>query len=132
MDTFSRQERSWIMQQVKSSGNRSTECRMVKILREHGFTGWRRNYPLFGKPDFTFPKLRVTVFVDGCFWHGHPIKCRIPQSNRAYWEKKISRNVARDRLVTRTLRKKGWKVVRIWENTIGNSYTLMRLRKALT
>jgi DNA mismatch endonuclease, patch repair protein len=132
MDTFSRQKRSWIMAQVKSRGNRSTETRMLGVLREHDITGWRRNYPLYGKPDFAFPKARVVVFMDGCFWHGHPEKCRMPKAHRSYWEKKIARNVARDRCVTRTLQEKGWKVVRIWEHSVLKPSTVTRLRKALT
>lgn len=132
MDSFSRQKRSWIMSQVKSVGNRSTEARLVDLLRKHGVTGWRRRYPLDGKPDFVFPKARVAVFVDGCFWHGHPTKCRMPKAHRAYWEQKIARNVVRDRLVTRSLREKGWKVVRIWEDAVLKPSTVTRLRKALT
>lgn len=131
MDTFSRQKRSWIMAQVKSSGNRSTEAGLVAVLREHGITGWRRKYPLYGKPDFVFPGNRVAVFVDGCFWHGHPRKCRMPQANRTYWQRKIARNVARDKQVTSTLLKKGWNVMRIWEDSVEKQTTLRRLRKAL-
>lgn len=131
MDTFSPQKRSWIMAQVRSSGNRSTEKNLLTVLREHGIKGWRRGYPLFGKPDFVFPKERIVIFVDGCFWHGHPKKCRIPKTNMTYWKMKIARNMARDRLVTSTLRKKGWKVVRIWENSVKKLSTISRLRKAL-
>ena len=119
------------MAQVKSSGNRSTEAALLAVLRENGITGWRRNYPLFGKPDFVFPSSQVAVFVDGCFWHGHPRKCRVPKAHRSYWMKKIARNVARDRTVTRTLRKKGWKVLRIWEDSVQQKTTVTRLRKAL-
>ena len=132
MDTFGPNKRSWIMAQVKSNGNRSTETRLVALLREQGITGWRRQYPLHGKPDFVFPKARVAVFVDGCFWHGHPTKCRMPKAHREYWERKIARNVARDRLVTRALREMGWKVVRIWEDALQKSSTIRKLRKALT
>ena len=131
MDTFSPKMRSWIMSQVKSAGNKSTEMRMVAMLRRNRITGWRRSYPLPGKPDFTFPGSKVVLFVDGCFWHGHPTECRIPKTNRGYWMKKIARNIARDRLVTRTLEQRGWKVVRIWENAIEESSTRTRLRKAL-
>lgn len=119
------------MAQVKSTGNKSTETRMIAVLRKNGITGWRRSYPLQGKPDFTFPKSKVVVFVDGCFWHGHPTQCRIPKTNRGYWLKKIARNVARDKLVTRALKQKGWKVVRVWENAIEKSSTLTKLRKVL-
>ena len=131
MDTFSAKKRSWIMAQVKSSGNRSTEKNFIAVLRESKLLGWRRHYPIFGKPDFVFPRAKVAVFVDGCFWHGHPRKCRVPQSNREYWLEKIDRNIARDRLVTRTLKDKGWKVIRIWEDLILKPSTLSRLRKAL-
>ncbi|MBN1903229.1 DNA mismatch endonuclease Vsr [Candidatus Sumerlaeota bacterium] len=132
MDTFNRQKRSWIMAQVKSNGNRSTEVRLIAVLRENHISGWRRRYPLEGKPDFVFPRSRVAVFVDGCFWHGHPKKCRMPKQNREYWENKIAHNVARDRQVTCMLREKGWKVVRIWEDCVQKPSTLRRLWKALT
>lgn len=131
MDALSPKKRSWVMAQVKSAGNRSTEKRMVAVMRQSKITGWRRRYPLFGKPDFVFPVKRVALFVDGCFWHGHPVRCRIPQSNRAYWLKKIARNVARDKVVGRVLKEKGWKVVRIWEDSITKTFTVMKLRKAL-
>lgn len=106
------------MAQIKSSGNRSTEKILAAVFHTHGITGWRRSYPLFGKPDFVFPSQRVAVFVDGCFWHGHPRNCRIPMTNRAYWQKKIAHNITRDRIVNGTLKKKGWKVIRIWENSV--------------
>jgi DNA mismatch endonuclease, patch repair protein len=131
MDTFNPKKRSWIMAQVKSSGNKSTEVMLCNLLKQKRITGWRRNYPVFGKPDFAFPKQKVAIFVDGCFWHGHPQKCRIPASNREYWEKKILRNIGRDRIVNSTLKKKGWKVVRIWEDRIGKPITASRIQRAL-
>lgn len=131
MDTFSAKKRSWIMAQVKSTGGRSTEKLFVTVLRESKIVGWRRHYPIFGKPDFAFPCKKVAVFIDGCFWHGHPQKYRVPQSNREYWVKKISRNVARDKLVTQTLKDKGWNVLRIWEDAVAKPSTVARLRKAL-
>lgn len=131
MDTVSAQVRSKIMARVKSSGNRSTELALASLLRKHGMSGWRRKYPILGKPDFVFPNHFVAVFVDGCFWHGHPTRCRLPKNNKSYWRRKIKRNKVRDRLVTRALRKKGWKVVRIWENEIPSLRTVRRLRKAL-
>lgn len=131
MDTFSRGKRSWIMAQVKSAGNESTEQALLAVFRASHITGWRRYYPLFGKPDFVFPRQKVAVFVDGCFWHGHPKKCRIPRANRKYWLRKIRRNVTRDRLVNRALAEKGWKVIRIWEDAVDKPSTMARLRKAL-
>jgi DNA mismatch endonuclease, patch repair protein len=131
VDTVSKKKRSWIMAQVKSRGNKSTEQNLMVIFRKHKITGWRRNFPIIGSPDFVFPTKKVAVFVDGCFWHGHPTKCRIPHSNRDYWLNKISRNISRDKLVVRTLRKNGWKVIRIWEDTVEKSSTLTLLKKTL-
>lgn len=117
-DVFSKQKRSEIMSRVRGKENKATELKLISLFREHGIKGWRRNYPLFGKPDFVFPKERVTVFVDGEFWHGHPTRAKIPEDNREFWEKKIARNKARDREVNRTLRTKNWVVVRIWQHEL--------------
>ena len=106
------------MAQVRSSGNKSTEQKMVRVFRENKIKGWRRKYPLTGKPDFVFPKERLVVFVDGCFWHGHPTLCRIPESNKEYWNTKIERNKKRDKEVNRHYTKIGWKIVRVWEHDI--------------
>jgi len=67
------------------------------------------------RPDFVFRKSHTTVFVDGCFWHGCPRHATRPKNNRAFWRRKLAANRKRDQLVTRTLRKAGWRVVRIWE-----------------
>lgn len=69
-DIFTKAKRSEIMSQIRGSGNKGTELALAKLFRKHGITGWQRNQPLFGKPDFTFRRQRVVVFVDGCFWHG--------------------------------------------------------------
>jgi DNA mismatch endonuclease, patch repair protein len=115
-DTFSPQERSWIMGRVLGRGNASTEQVLVALLREAGLSGWRRHPPLPGNPDFVFHSARVVVFVDGCFWHSCPRHLRLPANNRAYWVRKIERNRLRDRRTTRDLRARGWRVVRIWEH----------------
>lgn len=81
MDTISHSERSRIMALVKSTGNRSTEASLIAVLRANRISGWRRNYPLYGKPDLVFPSQRIAIFVDGCFWHGHSTKCRMPEDN---------------------------------------------------
>ena len=73
------------------------------------------------------------MFVDGCFWHGCPRHGAKPKQNRAFWARKLAANAARDRLVTRELRKRGWRVVRIWEHALRPKEagrTLGRLRRA--
>ena len=89
-DTFSHEERSKIMLQVKSVGNKSTELKLISLFKAHKIIGWRRNYKIFGKPDFVFPQKKIAIFVDGCFWHGHNCRNTSPEDNKAYWVKKIS------------------------------------------
>lgn len=117
-DVFSSAKRSSIMSRVRGSGNMSTERALVEIFRKNRIIGWRRQIKLFGKPDFVFLKSRLAIFVDGCFWHGCPKHASYPATNRAFWEKKLLRNKDRDRLVTRTLKKSGWRVLRIWQHEL--------------
>lgn len=107
------------MSLIRSRGNKATELRLIEIFREFGITGWRRNQQLFGKPDFTFRREKVVVFVDGCFWHGCPKCYKRPSSNQAFWDAKIASNQKRDRRVSRELGHLGWKVVRIWQHQLG-------------
>ena len=114
-DVFTKAKRSEVMSRIRGRGNKDTELALAKLFRQHKITGWRRNQKIFGKPDFVFPKIKLTVFVDGCFWHGCPRCYGAPKSNRAFWKNKVTRNRKRDQLVTRTLRRGGWKVIRVWE-----------------
>ena len=116
--TVSSEKRSEIMRSVRSRGNKVTELVLLRILRSNRITGWRRTSTVTGSPDFVFPKDRVAVFVDGCFWHGCSKHCRMPKSNRAYWSAKIGSNRTRDRAVTRALMRQGWVVVRSWEHDL--------------
>lgn len=67
--------------------------------------------------DIAFPSDGLAVFIDGCFWHQCPEHGTVPKTNRNYWVPKLKRNVARDELVTASLRQSGWTVLRIWEHT---------------
>jgi len=126
------QARSKNMAAIRSRGNVSTELRMMKILRLNKLTGWRRNTPVFGKPDFVWKIGQVALFVDGCFWHGCPKCRRKPINNAEYWEFKIIRNQRRDREVTAYLNNNGWNVIRIWECQIASPITVRRLKRILT
>lgn len=114
-DTFSKEQRSEIMRKVKSNRNKSTELKLVNFFKDNKIKGWRRTFKLFGKPDFVFPKQRLAIFLDGCFWHGHNCRNTKPKDNQEYWEAKISRNKSRDENVTFELQNKNWNVIRIWE-----------------
>jgi DNA mismatch endonuclease (patch repair protein) len=123
-DVFTREQRSSVMRQVKSVRNKSTELKLISFFKANSIKGWRRNYKLFGKPDFTFPKQKTVVFVDGCFWHGHDCRNTRPKDNADYWTKKRERNITRDRTVTQTLQNKGWTVIRFWECELKNEKLL--------
>jgi DNA mismatch endonuclease, patch repair protein len=112
------QQRSRQMASIRGRGNKSTELMLVALLREQRIKGWRRNLQLPGKPDFSFPKQRVAIFVDGCFWHGCPHCYKRPRTREQYWSAKIIRNQKRDRKVCRILRASGWRVFRIWEHEL--------------
>ena len=72
-----------------------------------------------GRPDFVYPKARVAVFVQGCFWHRCPVEnLPLPKRHRAFWRRKFARNMERDRLNREELESKRWKVIEIWEHEV--------------
>ena len=127
-DVFSKSKRSEVMSRIRSRGNAATEIALARLLRRNKISGWRRQQEVSiqksgarsfkVRPDFVFPKLKLAVFVDGCFWHGCPKHGTQPKGNAAFWRKKIYRNQVRDRLVNRTLRSANWRVLRIWEHAL--------------
>ena len=119
-DVYDKQKRSFVMRQVKSHGNKSTEVRLISIFKANSISGWRRNYAVKGHPDFVFLKKKVAVFVDGCFWHGHDCRNTKPSDNKEYWDKKRERNIKRDKEVTASFEARGWTVIRIWECELKN------------
>ncbi len=133
--SFGGLNRSELMSRIPSAGNKTTERRLAKLLRTHGLKGWRRNYPLRGKPDFVWRCERLAVFVDGCFWHSHACGRNLePKRNKRLWLEKLLRTQGRDRRNNRYLRAVGWRVLRIWEcNLARRSETcLQRIKAALT
>ena len=129
-DFLTKKERSGRMSLVKGRGNRSTELHFARALFELGIHGWRRGARLPGSPDFTFVHERIVVFVDGCFWHGCPQHYTKPQTNAGFWATKRRDNIARDRRVDSELRRRGWRVMRIWEHEL-RSTQLPLLKKRL-
>jgi len=134
-DIFDKEKRSAIMRQVKSKKNKSTELRLIKIFKENGVTGWKRNYPVKGHPDFVFLKQRIAVFVDGCFWHGHDCRNTRPSANEEFWRKKRERNIKHDKEITELFESRGWTVIRIWECELKQQNcerTLLKIKKYLS
>lgn len=117
-DVFSKEKRSRIMRSIKST-NTSIEMLFRKALWRAGVRGWRLHPKnVIGRPDITFHRKQVAVFIDGCFWHGCPSCYKRPKSNQGYWDTKILSNTSRDRSVTNYLVEEGWTVLRFWEHDI--------------
>lgn len=68
------------------------------------------------RADLVFRRVRVAVYVDGCFWHGCPEHGNVPKNNRAWWQEKLAANRARDARTVRLLEERGWTVFRVWEH----------------
>ena len=172
-DVFTKAKRSDVMSRIRSRGNADTELALVRLLRAHKISGWRRQVrlklkgervkelnkgrcqgaprihsftdlthspPLTVRPDFIFPKSRMAVFVDGCFWHGCPKHGTRPKGNALFWRRKFAANKARDVRVNRALRRAGWRVLRVWEHDLkrgvrnaerGTSPVVRRIQRAI-
>ncbi|WP_308295436.1 very short patch repair endonuclease [Streptomyces sp. MUM 178J] len=66
--------------------------------------------------DLVFTRLKIAVFLDGCFWHGCPVHHTKPAANASYWSEKVRRNRERDAEIDRLLEKEGWLSIRVWEH----------------
>lgn len=132
--TFGGLSRSALMARVRGRGNATTEVRFARLLRQSQLSGWRRNQPVTGRPDFIWRASRVAVFIDGCFWHGHDCGRKLtPKTNAGLWRSKILGNKERDRRTTRLLKREGWRVCRIWECELARApnVAIRRLRSVL-
>lgn len=107
-----------VSSQMKKMRRSSTKPELL-IRRELHRRGlrFRVNHPtLPGRPDLAFTRVRLAVFVDGCFWHRCPIHGVMPKNNRAWWEAKLQRNVERDHEKDLALAAMGWHVQHFWEH----------------
>ncbi|MGX6604599.1 very short patch repair endonuclease [Micromonosporaceae bacterium Da 78-11] len=95
------------------------ELAIRKLLHAWGLR-FRVTLPIPGMPrrsiDIAFPKAKVAVFVDGCFWHVCPQHGTSPAANSEWWAQKLAKNQARDIATSAHLHESGWEVMRIWEH----------------
>ncbi len=117
-DIFTKEKRSWVMSRI-SGTNTKIDLKMEKMLgnAKHKF----QMYPkMFGHPDFVIRSKRIAIFCDGDFWHGYKYyeKKRLAKK---FWRDKIERNMNRDIVVSRKLRRDGWSVLRCWEHDINKN-----------
>ena len=117
---------------ANNRGRTKPELAFASELWKRGFRylthkGYAAKYgdKLIGAPDLVFPRKRVAVFVDGCFWHG----CRAcggpPTQSGQVWFDKIQANVERDRRVTSVLQAQGWEVLRVAEHSLKSKFTTL-------
>jgi DNA mismatch endonuclease (patch repair protein) len=135
-DVFTPAKRSDVMSRIRSR-NTKPELAVRSILHRAGlrFTvNGPKNRSLPGKPDIVLPKHRTVVFVHGCFWHGHP-GCklfRMPKSRTEFWTAKIEGNRARDARAQRALELMGWRVILVWQCSLGGQTGSTSVAAALT
>ena len=116
MDHVTREQRSYIMSRVPSYDS-SPELLVRKLLHRSGLRYRLHVKNLPGRPDIVLARLKLAIFVHGCFWHGHQDcpKGRLPKSRIEYWGSKISENRDRDGRVAESLKQQGWQVELIWQ-----------------
>ncbi|WP_326782612.1 very short patch repair endonuclease [Streptomyces longwoodensis] len=106
---------------MSRQGSRDTapEVAVRKLLHASGLR-YRVNVPVPGIPrrtiDIAFPRAKVAIFLDGCFWHGCPEHATHPKANADWWRAKLDKNMSRDADTTQHLINAGWTVLRFWEH----------------
>lgn len=102
--------------------NTKPEVILRKALWAHHIRGYRLNWKKVpGSPDIVFPKRKIAIFVNGCFWHRCPTcNLPLPKSNTEFWETKFKRNIERDQIKIKRLEELSWTVLVIWECSINN------------
>ena len=115
MDDLTKEQRRKNMQHIRSKDT-TIEIRLRTALWHEGIR-YRKNYKaLPGKPDIAITRWKIAVFCDSSFFHGRDYENRKPVgTNFEYWDKKIRRNMERDREVEQELRAMDWTVIRFWD-----------------
>ncbi|WP_394805422.1 very short patch repair endonuclease [Kordiimonas aestuarii] len=118
VDVLTPEQRKFNMRRIKGQDTR-LELMVRRELHARGFRFRLHRKDLPGSPDLVFPKYRVCLFVNGCFWHGHDCnKFKLPTTRREFWENKITGNRERDRRVIALLNEENWRVLTVWECAI--------------
>lgn len=99
--------------------NTAPEMALRRELHRRGLRYRVNTQPVPGlrtTADVVFPRLRLAVYVDGCFWHSCPEHGNLPKANRPWWKAKLDATMERDQRNQRALEDRGWRVVRVWEH----------------
>lgn len=134
MDKHTPEQRRKNMQAIKASGSK-IELLFGKGLWSRGFRYRKNDRSVFGKPDFTFKKYKLAIFVDSEFWHGKDWanKKHEHKSNQVFWHTKIGKNIQRDKEVNKALKAQGWRVLRFWGKDIEKrlNFCIFKVEKVL-
>ncbi len=119
MDKLTIEQRKKNMQAVKNK-NSKIEIMLAKELWKKGLRYRKNDLSVFGKPDLTFKRYKIAIFVDSEFWHGKDWETKKYEhkSNQEFWYNKIERNIQRDIEVNDYLLKNNWEVIRFWGKEI--------------
>jgi DNA mismatch endonuclease (patch repair protein) len=118
VDTLTPERRSWNMSRVRGKDTKP-ELLVRSMLHRMGYrftVNGPKNRRLPGKPDIVLPRHNAVIFVHGCYWHRHK-GCRLatmPSTNTAFWTEKFRRNVQRDGINQRALKRLGWNISVVW------------------
>jgi len=116
MDNLTKKQRKLCMTKITSK-NTQPEKIVRQILSKEGWHYRLHSAKLAGKPDVVISKIKTIIFINGCFWHQHK-GCKrqaMPKSNISYWNKKLKRNVEKQKKDIKKLKKLGWKIIIVWE-----------------
>lgn len=122
-DRMTKEQRHKCMSHIRSKDTRP-ELLVRKALFAAGFRFRVNVSSLPGTPDIVLRKYNTAIFVNGCFWHGHP-GCRlytVPKSNTRFWQEKVEKNQRRDAAVALRLEARGWNVITVWECSLDSSH----------
>jgi DNA mismatch endonuclease (patch repair protein) len=115
-DVHSQKVRSYNMSRIKGKDTKP-EMLVRKFLFSKGYRYRLHVENLAGKPDIFLPKYNTIIFVNGCFWHGHK-GCKyfiLPKTRADWWEEKINRNIARDKVNIDKIKEIGFNIIIIYE-----------------
>lgn len=115
-DTMTKEQRHYCMSRIRGKDTRP-EMVVRRWLHSEGFRYSLHSRRLPGCPDLVLRRYHTVIFINGCFWHGHP-GCdmfRMPRSNVEFWQEKIRRNKERDAQEVAALEALGWNVIVVWE-----------------
>lgn len=119
-EKITKEQRRKTMQAIRSQSK--LENQVSRELWKKGFRFRKNSKNLLGKPDISIKKYKIVIFIDSCFWHGCELHCRRPKSNQEFWNKKLDRNIERDKEVNFYYQSNNWSLLRVWEHDLKSNF----------